>query len=157
MPEEIKYPFSIEYQTRILAVILRDRDFTLKYRELLKPTYFDNNTYVDLVKLVLKFCDENNVLPSRETILNKVKDYSNKGLIERLLDTVFSMDLTDSMDVENELASFIQQQSWRLIQPRIDLAVKEKDFGKARDLFDKNMRLEERLSNEHGEIFILIT
>lgn len=150
---EIKYPFSIEYQTRILAVILRDRDFTLKYRELIKPSYFDNNTYADVVSLVLKFCDENHVLPSRETISNKVKNYSNKGLIERLLDTVYSMDLTDSMDVEAELADFIQQQSWRLIQPRIDLAVKEKDFEKARLLFDSNMRINEALSHEKDEIF----
>jgi replicative DNA helicase len=153
MTETIKYPYSAEYQTRVLAVILRDREFSLRYQELLQPTYFDNNTYVELCRLVFKFIDEHGVLPSRESILNKVRDHTNKGLIERLVDTIYSMDLTDSKDVEDTLKEFVQQQSWRLTQPRIDLAVREGDFSKARELFDKNMRIDEKLLHEHGEIF----
>ena len=154
MSEEIiRYPFSIEYQLRVLAVILRDRNFTLKYQQLLKPSYFDSPIYADLCRLVFKFIDKHGVLPSRETISNKIKDYSNKGLVERLVDSVFSLDLTDSADVETEISDFVQQQSWRLIQPRIDLAVKNRDFDKAKELFDKNMRIDEKLLHESGELF----
>jgi replicative DNA helicase len=153
MTETIKYPFREEYQLRILAVILRDREFSLRYQELLQPNYFDNPTYTELCKLIFKFIDEHGVLPSRESILNKVRDHTNKGLIERLVDTIYSMDLTDSKDVEDTLKEFVQQQSWRLTQPRIDLAVREGDFSKARELFDKNMRIDEKLLHEHGEIF----
>ena len=81
---------------------------------MLEPTYFDSNVYVDLCRVVFKFIDEHGVLPSKDSVLNKVRDYNNKGLIERLVDTVYSMDLSDVKSVENELKDFVQQQSWRL-------------------------------------------
>jgi len=153
MSEEIKYPFGIDYQTKILAVIARDREFTLRYRDLLQYNYFDSNVYVDTCKIILQFVDEYNTLPSQETILNKVRERENKGLIERLVQTIYTLDLSDSADTVKEIVNFVQQQQWRLTQPQISEAVKNCDFEKAKLLFDKNMRIEEKSLHEKDEIF----
>jgi len=153
MSDLIKYPFDIEYQKRVLAVILRDRDFTLKHYSFLHPNYFDNEAFGDICHIVFKFAEKYGSLPSKETIKHKVKDYSNFKIISRLLDLVYEMDLSDAEDVEHELEDFVQQQQWRLTYPLVDNYVKEKQFDKARELFDKNMRLEERLHHEKNEIF----
>jgi len=148
-----KYPFDAEFQNKILAVIIRDKSFILKYSSLIKPNYFDNSVYVTLCRIVLDFLHDFGSLPTEASLRELFKEYSQENLLNRVLDKVMSVDLSDSSYVETEILNFIGQQSWRLVKPQIDKAVRSKDMETARTLFDRYMRAEEVQGQQESELF----
>lgn len=106
-----KYPYDDEFQDRIVALCLREKQFLHQHAAVIKPDYFNNYECAELIRLVLDYYFEKYKVPSEDRLHALVvdtfrSDKKTRNAMLRLLDSVFTADLSDIDQVSEVVVEF---------------------------------------------------
>lgn len=138
---ENKFPFGLDFQNKIVNIMLTDRRFLGSHRELIKAGYFDNDILSKVVKIILEFYDAYGTTPTRESILELVRDTPNYDVMNVVLDKILSADINDEEFVSSEVIDFIKQQELRKAMQKATNLIKERDFDGAQSVMTDAFRI----------------
>lgn len=119
MAEQGKYPYDIQFQVRIVALLIQDPSFLRSYRDIIKPGYFESSGLSTITRVLLKYYDEHYEAPDQVTLRNALEDYLVKIRMPAteqstiLLQTVdlCSLDIPDPKYLKETVRKFGQTQS----------------------------------------------
>ena len=89
MSKETRYPFDGAFQTKILALILRDKSFLTSHRNVVQPGFFDSPYYAHLCRVIFDYHDKYRLTPSREAISETLRGDKDEPLLIDLLEQLF--------------------------------------------------------------------
>lgn len=185
MSENYTDNFNLAFQTKILSLMVRDKNFIVSHHDTIKAKYFTNKSYQLLAQIILSYHIKYKKIPTYEVIEKELE----KSLIRNpQLDVtecfdinreIFTIDLEDSEYIKDKVIEFAKKQAlkealqfsideWHknetenydLIKKRIEdalrVGVDKNDLG---DFYikDYKKRLEERIALIENEIRIPIT
>lgn len=109
------------FQSRLVALALREPKFVEHHIEILKPIYFDSAPHAHIIQVLNDFVIKYQKLPSLDTIKSKINSYIDtnnlsdihKDVILSSLDEAISLDLEDAYWVKDEAIAFAQRQEMR--------------------------------------------
>jgi replicative DNA helicase len=131
------FPFSSEFKTKVLAIMLKDKSFIAKKRHILSHKYFENPAYVEVCKKMLDFYDKYGITPSEDSLnqeLSKEEDYK---LYKLVLKKINEADLSDSQYVTDEVTDFCTQQALRIALYLSEQYLKTKEYDRILPLIEK--------------------
>tara|TARA_R110000796_G_scaffold88004_1_gene189466 strand:- start:170 stop:1537 length:1368 start_codon:yes stop_codon:yes gene_type:complete len=102
------------FQVKVLNSLLKNKKFLLNIRDVLLPSFFENNAHQWIVKEVLQYFDEYNSCPSLDYLGIEVKKIDNDVLqtsVKEQLKEVFKLINEDQEYVENEFSNFCKNQA----------------------------------------------
>ena len=137
MIETKPFPFSGEFKTKILALMLLDRSFIAKKRHILSHKYFENPAYVTICKEMLDFYDKYGVAPTEESLNQLVENREDSRLIKAVVKKMVHADLSDSEFVQDEVVDFCTQQAMRIALFRSEEYLKDKKYDKILPMIEK--------------------
>jgi len=86
---EAKYKFGLEFQKSLVALILQDQSFVKKYRDVLNPSYIENEHLQYLVRVILSYFDKYKQVPSISVVQDIVSSSGlSSNVINALLDII---------------------------------------------------------------------
>lgn len=84
------------FQTDLLKVILQDRSFVKKYRDIINSEIFDDNFEKEIINIVIKFFDKYKIVPSRKSIERLINCDNSYDQISYLYDPIVDINfITD--------------------------------------------------------------
>jgi replicative DNA helicase len=118
--EQAQFPMELEYQRRILATLLSDRQFLLHGVDLIEPGYFVNKNHITICESLFKFFTENKIAPDKifltQEISDKLKDDAAvlecTGELNSLLE-YYIPGLEAREVLENRIVKFAGKQAFR--------------------------------------------
>ncbi len=120
--DELAYPFTKEYQRKILALMLRRRDFLPLHAHMLRPKHFTTPLFQDTARLILRFYDTYREVPSKEGLdqlltneLGKLETRLPKGIPEewrRLIEELWSLDLRDGKGIGAQVTEWVKDRAF---------------------------------------------
>jgi replicative DNA helicase len=115
MPEApVKYPFNSRFQSKILALLLRDPQFLSIHGSVVEPGYFDNPVFVILCRRVINYYKQYKITPSEDTVRELVKnDITGLPTLAQLVDEAYSCDLGDASFIQDKAIDFARSQAMR--------------------------------------------
>lgn len=177
--------FNLAFQTKILSLMVRDKDFIVSHYDTIKAKYFTAKPYQLLAQIILSYHSKYKKIPTYEVLEKELEKniIRNPGLdITECFDLnreIFTINLEDSYYIKDEVILFAKKQAlkeafqfgieeWHkkedidydLIKKHIEdalrVGVDKNDLG---DFYikDYKKRLEERIALIDNEIRIPIT
>lgn len=119
------YNFNLAFQEKILALLVRDIDFMVAYRDVIKPFFFENPIHVDVARTIISYHDTYSTIATVETCLNLVDEYlekklsraknpeEQKRLYYKVIDSIYSMDFPDGEYVKDKAVQFAKFQAMK--------------------------------------------
>ena len=102
------------FQVKVLNSLLKNKKFVLNIRDVLLPSFFENNAHQWIVREILKYFDEYNSCPSLDYLSIEVKKIDNEVLqtsVKEQLKEVFKLINEDQEYVETEFSNFCKNQA----------------------------------------------
>jgi replicative DNA helicase len=108
---EQKFPFSIEFQKKLLKLMLTDVEFFLRYHKWLKNSYFDNEILEWIFKMLITYYNEFSKLPSELVFVEELKKLKDKDLLQYVgvLKEVLTIAIEEPEFIENKIVEFTQR------------------------------------------------
>lgn len=131
---ESKFPFGLDFQNKVVNVMLTDKRFLGSHRDLIKAGYFENDNLARLVKMILEFYDVYGQIPSKESVSELVRDSDEVKLFETIVDKVLSTSIEDADFISSEVVDFIKQQEIRRSFSKALSYIKERNFDDAQQV-----------------------
>jgi len=104
---ESKFPFGLDFQNKVVNVMLTDKRFLGSHRDLIKAGYFENDNLAKLVKMILEFYDVYGQIPSKESVSELVRDSDEVKLFETIVDKVLSTSIEDADFISSEVVDLL--------------------------------------------------
>ena len=139
MADGTRYPFDGAFQTKILALILRDRSFLIRHRSVVQPGFFDSPYYSTLCRLIFDYYDKYRITPSREAIQETIRSHKDESLLTEVIEQLFTIGLEDSEFIEQKSTTFARQQALKRSFTTVEPLIAEGDFDAVRQEIDKAM------------------
>lgn len=132
------YPFGFDFQLRILALAFREPRFFLEYGFLIEAQYFDNEEFRHLARILRDHFGKFNRIPEVTLCRDLVRSYATTRrfdedqciVIERVLEKIISVELSDFEWLKEEAVKFVQGQ---MMKTYIIEAAKGLQSGKLED------------------------
>ena len=137
MIETKPFPFSGEFKTKILALMLFDKSFIAKKRHILSYKYFENPAYVTICKHMLEFYDKYGVSPTEDSLHQLVEKQEDTRVSKAVIKKMKSADLSDSDFVQEEVTDFCTQQALRIALYLSEEYLKDKAYDKILPAIEK--------------------
>jgi len=102
------------FQVKVLHSLLKNKKFILNIRDVIIPSYFENQAHQWLVKEALQYFDEFHSIPTLDFLKIEVKKLDNEVLKTAIVDQlkeVYKMVNDDQEYVEQEFSSFCKNQA----------------------------------------------
>jgi len=102
------------FQVKVIHSILKNKKFLLNIRDVIIPSYFENQAHQWLVKEALQYFDEFHTTPTLDFLKIEVKKLDNDVLKTAIIDQlreVYKMVNDDQEYVEQEFQNFCKNQS----------------------------------------------
>jgi replicative DNA helicase len=102
------------FQVKVIHSLLKNKKFILNIRDVIIPSYFENQAHQWLVKEALQYFDEFHSTPTLDFLKIEVKKLDNEVLKTAIVDQlkeVYKMVNEDQEYVENEFSSFCKNQA----------------------------------------------
>jgi len=135
--ETAKFPFSGEFNTQVLAVLLKDKSFIPRKRHILKHSYFDNPSFAGLCKIILDFYDKYNIVPTEESLKELIVDKEDSRLYEVVLKKVKAADVSNGSFIEDTITDWCTQQALRISHYLMTDLIKNKEYDKILPMIEK--------------------
>ncbi|KJZ17469.1 hypothetical protein TW86_04105 [Halomonas sp. S2151] len=144
-------PFEPEFETKIVAHVLRDATFMQQCEELVAPDFFSEQSARYLVSIAKKHYRKYESVPSSRTLVKYVKDAIKTGRIKKamvpdiqaLLKEAFEEPLSDGKFVTEEVSTFARHRALqKMMEKVIDDMEKAETTGVALDYgeIEKHMK-----------------
>jgi len=108
-----EYHFGREFQTKVVALMVRDASFLRNYYEVVEPTYFTFDILRMISRWVFDYFDRYNVPPTREALMEKAEEetfrlkiFNDQERIFTTIDFCFKCDLSDAQFIRDEIIKF---------------------------------------------------
>jgi replicative DNA helicase len=102
------------FQVKVLHSLLKNKKFLLNIRDVIIPSYFENQAHQWIVKEALQYFDEFHSTPTLDFLKIEVKKLDNEVLKTAIVDQlkeVYKLVNEDQEYVENEFSSFCKNQA----------------------------------------------
>ena len=102
------------FQVKVLHSLLKNKKFLLNIRDVIIPSYFENEAHKWLVKEALQYFDEYHTTPTLDFLKIEVKKLDNEVLKTAIVDQlreVYKMVNDDQEYIEQEFSSFCKNQA----------------------------------------------
>ena len=102
------------FQVKVLHSLLKNKKFILNIRDVIIPSYFENQAHQWVVKETLKYFDEFHTTPTLDFLKIEVKKLENEVLKTAIVDQlkeVYKLVNDDQEYVEQEFSSFCKNQA----------------------------------------------
>lgn len=150
--KEKKYPFTHDFQMKILALMLRDRTFLSIHRGVVEPNFFDNSIALKLCKLIFSYYDKYLIIPTQESVGELISDQVDEKALNILVDFLYKVDLSDGEYVKERAIQFSKRQAIKRALLLSKELITDGDFDGIRTLIDKALLVgsgEEDLGNSY--------
>ena len=115
------YKYNEDYQKRIVALICKDPDFLKSYFDVVNPSYFDFPHLTTLTRHVIEIFEKHGQLPSRDVVIEKIKQYCvtfNLGqdvaeVFFAHIKEIYDIDIFDIEVVKDDVIKFGKYQAMR--------------------------------------------
>jgi len=101
------YEFGLSFQTLLLHCILTDRNFIRNYREVIQPEYFNDASYQEICRQLLRSYDKHSELPDSDTLKLEF-DRSDLG---ETLDYILEKKVSGRKSIEERAVVFARNQA----------------------------------------------
>jgi len=72
--------YGLNFQTKVISSLLKNKKFLLNIRDVVTPDYFDNQAHQWLVETIIKYFDKWHSTPTLDTLHIEVKKIDNDVL-----------------------------------------------------------------------------
>jgi replicative DNA helicase len=106
--------FGLKFQEHILAIIARVPAFALRYRQVLRPEFFESKDHRAIAKTLLTYTDEYSDLPTEATLIEKARlmvSDDERDVIEKRVIGLYSQSIADSQSVMDMVIEFGRNQA----------------------------------------------
>lgn len=136
--------FGSQFQTKVLATLIKDLSFLTQVYDIVEPTYFESDSNKWIAETILSYFEQYRKLPTAQVFkveLNKVNDEARKVVIQNQLKIV-GQHLTDSdfQYVKDKFLEFCKNQTLKkAIVKSVDL-LEQKRYEEIKNLVDTAMQ-----------------
>jgi len=102
------------FQVKVLHSLLKNKKFLLNIRDVIIPSYFENQAHQWVIKEALQYFDEFHASPTLDFLKIEVKKLDNEVLKTAIIDQlkeIYKLVNDDQEYVENEFSSFCKNQA----------------------------------------------
>jgi len=102
------------FQVKVLHSLLKNKKFTLNIRDVILPSYFENEAHKWIVREALQYFDKFHAVPTLDFLKIEVKKLDNEVLKTAIVDQlkeIYKLTNDDQEYVEGEFSSFCKNQS----------------------------------------------
>jgi hypothetical protein len=103
----------LNFQTKVISSLLKNKKFLLNIRDVIIPEYFDNQAHQWLVETIIKYFDKYHATPTLDTLHIEVKKIENdvlKTAVVEQLKEAYKASNEDQEYVEQEFSNFCKNQ-----------------------------------------------
>jgi replicative DNA helicase len=137
--DTVPFPFSPDFQNKVLSLMLRDKSFIAKKRHILSHKYFENPAYVKVSNVMLDFYDKYGTAPTEDSLLQLLSTEEDYKLYKIVLKKMNDADLSDASYVIDAVTDFCTQQALRIALYVSEEHLKNKEYDKILPLIEKAM------------------
>jgi len=141
--------FDVDMQQKVLAVMVQDRMFLAQVAELVKPSYFDSEVLVDLVRITEDYYREFGAAPTPLALSHSTKEYllaakkKNPSRYFDMIEDIFSDSLPEKDYITKTTIDFVQAHEIRnSLAECVDLW-QNRNFSKMKQILDKSFSISE--------------
>lgn len=119
---DLAYPFSVGYQKKILAILLRQRQFLPTHSDVIFADHFTTPLYQDTAELILTIWKRHKVVPTFESFERVVDDEIERrgerlpkqvpADWRRLLEELRKLDLSDAALIQDQLITWVKDRAF---------------------------------------------
>jgi len=105
--------YGLNFQTKVISSLLKNKKFLLNIRDVITPDYFDNQAHQWLVETITKYFDKWHATPTLDTLHIEVKKIENEVLkttVVEQLKEAYKVSNEDAEYVESEFSNFCKNQ-----------------------------------------------
>ena len=105
--------YGLNFQTKVISSLLKNKKFLLNIRDVVTPDYFDNQAHQWLVETIIKYFDKWHATPTLDTLHIEVKKIENEVLkttVVEQLKEAYKASNEDAEYVESEFSNFCKNQ-----------------------------------------------
>ena len=169
------YKFSEGFQSKILALMARDKNIFITYRSVFKPQYFRKDLHIDLARIIINFYEAElarmskfgtEVMPpTKDVLLEEIRKLCESSSVKKKIkeqydkevDSLCSLDLSDSGYVLDNIVQFGKKAALEhAILKSVDVIEKDGDFEDVRTQIDNALQVGEDISDLGVDYFATI-
>lgn len=132
-----------DFQTKVIASLLGNKNFLLNIHDILSDEYFSSDSHKWIISEILKYYDKYHTVPTLEVLKVEVKRIENEVLqiaVKEQLRESLSVDTKDATYVEEEFSTFCKnQQLKKALLQSVDL-LKAGDYDSIQLMITNAMR-----------------
>lgn len=158
MPPENQpqFDFDEEFQYRLCVLLCTDISVLMRFRYLIRPSYFVNEIARQLVAWSYALYDQYHIAPTRATMLDTaagdpaLRQSQNKELVDRWIESLYITPIPDREYILERVSRFCTVQEYTLAV--IEAANRIKDQSNVEQIPEIIRNAELRLSVQHGDL-----
>lgn len=126
-----KYKFGFTFQKDLVCLCVQEDDFIMKYRDVLSPSFLDNENIRFLIQIVLNYYDKYKKTPKFDTMQHLLLDFKgsfNEKDFEELESVAYSIynnAVTERQFIVDKVVDFGQRQSMKIAIQKSIIVLKE--------------------------------
>jgi len=146
--------YGLNFQTKVISSLLKNKKFLLNIRDVATPDYFDNQAHQWLVETIIKYFDKWHSTPTLDTLHIEVKKIDNdvlKTSVVEQLKEAYKASNEDQDYVEQEFSNFCKnQQLKKALLTSVDL-LQSGMYDDIRSLVDSALKagMDKNLGHEY--------
>jgi len=146
--------YGLNFQTKVISSLLKNKKFLLNIRDVVTPEYFDNQAHQWLVETIIKYFDKWHSTPTLDTLHIEVKKIENEVLktaVVEQLKEAYKATNDDAEYVEDEFSNFCKnQQLKKALLTSVDL-LQSGMYDDIRHLIDSALKagMDKNLGHEY--------
>jgi replicative DNA helicase len=105
--------YGLNFQTKVISSLLKNKKFLLNIRDVITSEYFDNQAHQWIIEQIVKYFDKYHSTPTLDTLHIEVKKIDNDVLKTAVIDQLkeaYKASNEDAEYVENEFSNFCKNQ-----------------------------------------------
>jgi replicative DNA helicase len=105
--------YGLNFQTKVISSLLKNKKFLLNIRDVITPEYFDNQAHQYLVETIIKYFNKYHATPTLDILHIEVKKIDNEVLktsVVEQLKEAYKASNEDQEYVEQEFSNFCKNQ-----------------------------------------------
>lgn len=121
MTDDVQFDFGGIFQTKVIAMMIRDADFLKKFVTIVKPAYFENSVESALCSVCLSYHEIYQIRPTIDAVWEFLKsiegakwDAEKETLYADKIDEVKFVDVADGLYVSDRILDFVRCQSMKI-------------------------------------------
>lgn len=144
--------YDSKFQTKLLALLVRDKDFLTRHDDVILPKYFPNPNYTTLATIIERYFRKHHTTPTHTVIENELNKLVEKGFkLSQHVDwavcfdlnkQIFTLDFEDADYVKGEAINFAQKQSFHeALLSAGNIWNNDGDYDSAKKLIEESLKV----------------